>query len=66
MQWISWDSSFPREEIRYYYCAEGEYYSGSCWRWFDSSNAREVKVGDRIVLRYSPEDAEKSVFLKFA
>jgi hypothetical protein len=62
---IKLDSSFPREEILYSYCTEQGYSSGSYWHWFDPSNAREVKIGDRIVLRYSREDPEKSVFLSF-
>jgi hypothetical protein len=62
---INWDTSFPREEILYSYNTVGEYYSGSCWHWFDRSDVHEVKTGDRIVLRYSREDPEKSVFLTF-
>jgi hypothetical protein len=62
---INWDSSFPREEILYSYSTEQGYFSGSHWRWFDSSDAREVKVGARILLRYSIEDPAESVFLSF-
>jgi hypothetical protein len=61
---INWDSSLPREELLYSYSSERGYYSGSHWRWFDSANAHEVRVGDRITLRYDPDNPEKSVFLK--
>src|SRR5579864_266159 len=57
---IGWDSSFPREEIVYSYSMAQGYYSGSHWLWFDPSNAREVRIGDRIVLRYGPQNPEKS------
>src|SRR5258708_23033656 len=60
---IRWDSSLPREELVYSYSLEKDYYSGSCWRWFDSTSAREVRVGDRIILRYNPDDPEKSILL---
>jgi len=62
---INWDSSCPREEVVYSYSTKRGYYSGSCWHWFDSSNPRQVRVGDRIALRYDPADHEKSVFLGF-
>ena len=62
---VKWDSSNPREEIVYSYSTEGGYYSGSCWHWFDSSDKRQVRVGDRITLRFDPEDNERSVFLGF-
>ena len=62
---INWDSGSPREEIVYSYSTERGYYSGSYWRWFDLSNIREVRVGDRLMLRYNPREHDKSVFLKF-
>jgi hypothetical protein len=63
---VNWDSSYPREEIVYSYSTERGYYSGYFWRWFDSSDAREVRVGDRIALRYDPAEHDKSVFLTFS
>jgi len=65
IQRINWDSSWPREELVYSYCTERGYSAGSYWRWFEPCNAREVRVGDRIVLRYNPEDPDEAVFLKF-
>lgn len=62
---IKWDSSFPREEILYSDCTEQGYSSGSYWHWFDASDPREVRIGDRISLRYNREDREESVFLSF-
>ena len=61
-----WDSSLPREELLFSYSTSQGYYSGSYWTWFERSEPREVKVGDRIVLRYRPDDPERSVFLKFS
>jgi hypothetical protein len=63
IQEIKWDSSLPREEVVYCYTAEGEYYSGSYWHWFDPSNVGQVRVGDRITLRYNAVQRENSVFL---
>lgn len=60
-----WDSSLPREELLYSYSTPQGYYSGSHWQWFERSEPREVKIGDRIVLRYSPSDPGRTVFLKF-
>jgi|SRR5215831_18255565 len=62
---VKWDSSNPREEVVYFYSTERGYYSGSCWYWFDSSDNRQVRVGDRITLRFDPEDNQRSVFLGF-
>ena len=61
----NWDSSLPREELLYSYSVAEGYYSGSHWLWFERSEPREVKVGDRIVLRYRPNSPERSVFLGF-
>lgn len=61
---INWDSSNPREEIMYSYSTEQGYQSGSSWRWFDSSSRQELRAGDRVLIRYSPDDPAKSVFLK--
>ena len=60
-----WDSSLPREELLYSYSTPQGYYSGSHWLWFERSEPREVKIGDRIALRYSPSDPGRTVFLKF-
>jgi hypothetical protein len=65
VQDVKWDSSNPREEVVYSYSTERGYYSGSYWHWFDSSDKRQVRVGNRITLRFDPEDHESSVFLGF-
>ena len=66
VQLVNWDIANPREEILYVFSAEnGGYFSGSYWRWFDSSEAREVRVGDRVELRYDQRNPESSVFIKF-
>jgi hypothetical protein len=62
---INWDSSFPREEIVYFYSTDCGYHSGFFWRWFDATDAREVRVGDPITLRFDPKEHNKSVFLGF-
>ena len=62
---INWDSSCPREEILYSYSTEQGYQSGSFWHWFDSTNPRQVKVGNQIVVRYDPANQQNSVFLQF-
>jgi hypothetical protein len=62
---IKWDSSFPREEILFNYHTALGYFAGSHWHWFEKSEAREVKAGDRLLLRYNSSDPEQSVFLKF-
>jgi hypothetical protein len=62
---IQWDSSLPREGLLYAYSCEAGYYSGFYWHWFERTNISEVKVGDRINLRYNPENAEESVFIGF-
>jgi hypothetical protein len=61
-----WDSSLPREELLYSYSTPEGYFSGSHWLWFERSGAREVKIGDRIVLRYRQDDPERNVFLRFS
>jgi Protein of unknown function (DUF3592) len=62
---VNWDGSHPREEVVYSYSTERGFYSGYFWRWFDSSDVREVRVGDAITLRYDPEEHDRSVFLSF-
>ena len=62
---IKWDSSLPREEILFNYHTDLGYFAGSHWHWFEKSEACEVKAGDRLLLRYSESDPERSVFLKF-
>jgi hypothetical protein len=61
-----WDSSLPREELLYSYSTPEGYFSGGHWLWFERSDAREVKIGDRIVLRYRRGGPEENVFLKFS
>jgi len=60
-----WDSSLPREELLYSYATKEGYYSGSHWFWFERSDAREVKVGERVVVRYRPGKPEESIFVRF-
>jgi len=62
---IIWDSSLPREQMVYSYSTDKGYFSGSSWRWFERTSAREVRVGDRLVLRYDPETPEESIFVDF-
>jgi len=61
---VNWDSSSPREEVVYGYSTDQGYYSGAYWRWFDLSDSREVRVGDRLALRYNPKQHGTSVFLR--
>jgi hypothetical protein len=61
---VIWDSSSPRDEILYSYNTQGNYYSGSHWRWFDLSDARELRVGDTVMLRYDEKEPEESILLK--
>src|SRR4051794_3674974 len=42
------------------------YRSGSFWRWFDSATPRQIRIGDRVVLRFNPSNGEESVFLQFS
>jgi hypothetical protein len=62
---VNWDSSNPREEVVFSYSTQRGCYSGSFWHWFDSSDARHVEAGDRVVLRFNPANDEESVFLEF-
>jgi hypothetical protein len=62
---INWDSSCPREEILYSYSTEQGYQSGSFWHWFEPSNQRQVRVGDKVVVRYDPTNHGNSDFLQF-
>ena len=61
---INWDSSWPRDEIAYSYCAEGTAYSGYYYAWFDPSARSRVREGDKVLLRYKPGDPGKSVFVR--
>jgi hypothetical protein len=61
-----WDSSLPREKLLYSYSTKEGYCSGRHWLWFERSDAREVKVGEQIVVRYRPGKPEESIFLRFA
>jgi hypothetical protein len=58
---INSDFSMPREEIVYSYSNGQDYFSGSSWRWFDLSNARPIRVDDKVTLRYDPRNPESSV-----
>jgi hypothetical protein len=58
---INADFSMPREEIVYSYSNSQDYFSGSSWRWFDLSNARPIRVDDKVILRYDPRNPESSV-----
>ncbi len=62
---VNSDFSNPREEIVYYYSTESGYHSGFFWRWFDSSDGRQVRAGDVITLRYDPEEPDRSVAVGF-
>jgi hypothetical protein len=33
---------------------------------FDSAAAREIRVGDRVLVRFNPADDEESVFVQFS
>ena len=61
---VNADFAYPREEITYSYSTENGYYSGFFWRWFDSADLRQVRVGDRISLRYHPNQHDRSVFVR--
>jgi hypothetical protein len=61
---IQWDSSLSREGLRYSYSPEQGNFSGFSWRWFDASIPVEVRSGDRVLLRYNPEDPDESVVLE--
>jgi len=63
---INWDSSNPREEVVYSYSTSQGYRSGSFWHWFDSATPRQIRIGDRVVLRFNPSNGEESVFLQFS
>jgi hypothetical protein len=62
---VNWDGSYPREEVAFSYSTERGYYSGCFWRWFEKFDMRQVRVGDPINLRYSPDHHDRSVFLDF-
>jgi hypothetical protein len=62
---IQWDSSLPREGLHYSYSSEEGYFAGFSWRWFDASIPVEVRPGDRVLLRYNPEDPDESVVLGY-
>jgi hypothetical protein len=63
---INWDISNPREEVVYSYSTPQGYHSGSFWHWFESATAREIRVGDRVVVRVNPGDDQESVFVQFS
>jgi hypothetical protein len=62
---IKWDSSLPREGLQYAYDSGKGYYSGLFWRWFERDKARQIKVGDRVLLGYNPENPDDSVLVEF-
>ena len=62
---ILMDTSLPREGLLYSFSCGMGYYSGSYWRWLKRSEAREVKTGDHILLRYNSENPDDSVFVRF-
>jgi hypothetical protein len=49
----------------YCYTTEQGYHSGSYWHWFDPLTLHQVREGDRIVVRYNPEQPDNSVFSDF-
>ncbi len=61
---VNADLSYPREEIAYSYSTERGYYSGYFWRWFDSSDPRQVRAGDHVSLRYDPDQHDRSIFVR--
>jgi hypothetical protein len=61
---ITWDSSLPREDVFYYFSCDKGYFSGQYWHWFELQNAREVRAGDQITLRYCPQNPCDSVLLE--
>jgi hypothetical protein len=63
---INLDMSNPREEVVYSYLTPQGYRSGSFWHWFDSATPRQIRVGDRVVLRFNPSNHDESVFLQFS
>jgi len=65
---ISWDSSWPRDEIAYSYCAQGTSYSGYYYAWFSdrSPNVRQLQGGDKVLVRHKPDDPGKSVLVRLA
>jgi hypothetical protein len=61
---VVWDSSFPREEIGYSYETANGIRTGYYWTWFESPNEPQPQAGDKISLRYNPNDHEESVFVR--
>ena len=62
---VQWDSSLPREGLWYSYNPQEGYYSGFCWRWFDSAIPMRVRVGGQVVLRYNPSNPDESVVVEY-
>ena len=62
---VQWDSSLPREGLWYSYNPPEGYYSGFCWRWFDSTIPGHVRVGDQVLLRYDPSNPDESVIVEY-
>ena len=63
---INLDFANPREEVVYSYSTPQGYHAGSLWYWFDSTNAREIRIGDQVVVRVNPADDEESVLVQFS
>jgi hypothetical protein len=49
--------------VKYSYLTTEGYRSGSHWRWFESENAHEVKIGDSVRLCYDPSETARSVLV---
>jgi hypothetical protein len=62
---IEWDTSLPREGVRYSYNSDKGYYSGLYWRWLERDKPRNARIDDHILLSYNPDNPEDSVFLDF-
>ena len=62
---VQWDSSLPREGLWYAYNPPEGYYSGFCWRWFDSAVPMHVLAGDLVLLRYNPKNPDESVIVGY-
>ncbi|MGA7081007.1 MAG: DUF3592 domain-containing protein [Terriglobales bacterium] len=65
---VSWDSSWPRDEIAYSYCAQGTSYSGYYYAWFSdrSSVVGQLREGNKVLVRHKPDDPGESVFVRLA
>ncbi len=62
---VQWDSSLPREGLWYSYNPPEGYYSGFCWRWFDSAVPMHVRAGDQMLLHYNPSNPNESIVVEY-